>query len=221
MRMTNSINYNRLAYTQMLNNNYTKRSFCTPVKASTSGSGDKYVNAHNTALHQETDPSSNTGHEDSSTDSYFSEDVMRQLGYTEEDIAAIRGNDNARSLSDVTDYLTSKFEITPQEAKDIVLKYPRFLNTTNQQIEDRIKLYMDLGIAGQDLSIEEITDVFKANPFYLLCPINSYPRIVAELKKYRFTKEETFKVFKEAPGILGFQKTAINGLFDQSKFKLG
>lgn len=158
---------------------------------------------------------------------YVNTDLMEKYGYSEEDIdylmyfnpkvALPPSYEHGGPVNKTIDYFETKLGTTKEEAREILLRYPIYMRLDKDKLEKRIQLYMDLGINSEPLERHEVNDIFKADPFYLLCPLDNYPRFIAEFKKYRFTKEETIKVLKEATGVLGFHKGAVKGLFDTGK----
>jgi hypothetical protein len=158
------------------------------------------------------------------------EKLEETLGYSQDDIEYLfHFNPNTvvppeypdgGVLADTTEFLKSTFNLTLEETKEILLRYPRFLNTRQEVIEERLQFYKDLGLCGEAMSQEEINDIFKENPFYILCPQLHFPRIMSEFKKYKFTKEEAIFMIKKAPGILSFSGGSMKNLFDLLKHLL-
>lgn len=160
-------------------------------------------------------------------DTYISSELMEKYGYSEEDIDYLLyfnpravlppTHEEGGVIERATEFFHQTFGITTEESREILLRYPIYMRLNKDDIHHRIKLYQDLGLCGEELTIEDISEIFKANPFYMICPINNFPRFMAEFKKYTFTKEEAKKVLKEAGGILGLQKAAFSSLFDLGK----
>jgi hypothetical protein len=121
-------------------------------------------------------------------------------------------------LEKTIEYFCSDFGCNITEAKEIILRYPKYMNVTREEIDMRIKIYTEIGIAKEELTRDEINEIFRANPFYLLCPLKNYRLHMSAFYNFRFTKEETIRMLKEAGGVLGMKKTSIKGLFDVGKF---
>lgn len=68
--------------------------------------------------------------------------------------------------------------------------------------------------------MEEVTDIFKANPFYFISPVDNYNHHIGQFKKYGFTKQETIRLLKEVGGVMGLNRGSIDGLFDLGKLTL-
>ena len=204
------------------------KNFCTYARTTTMGqNGEEYIVSRYLNLSEDADltPYSNLGAEE--IEKYILDTLMGKYGYSEDDIDyLLHFNSNVVLPTDdehggvvpkTIDYLVNRLGASKDEAKEILLRYPRYMNVDQEDIEERITFYSDLGIAGGELTMEDISEIFRANPFYFLCPLGTYPRLINEFKKYRFTKEETMKIFKEAGGIFGMKKNAFKGLFDSGK----
>jgi hypothetical protein len=68
--------------------------------------------------------------------------------------------------------------------------------------------------------MDELIDIFKANPFYLISPIDNYNHHIGQFKKYGFTKQETIRILKEVGGVMGLNRGAVEGIFNLGKYFL-
>lgn len=191
-------------------------------------SGDEYITAKYSNFQDDVDLTPYSEVSAGEIDSYVQTTLIQEYGYSEEDIDyLLYFNSNVALPSEyeggdvipnITKYFTERLGATVEESKEILLRYPRYMNIDTQSIEDRMVHYAEVGIGGKEPTIEEMSEIFRANPFYFLCPTNNYKRIVAEFRRYKFTREQTIKFFKEQGGVLGFKKGAIQGLFDARMF---
>jgi hypothetical protein len=202
------------------------RLFCSQT-ISPQVNGDIYIASRYLSLPEKADLNLYASFDQGELEEYIQSHLMQKFGFSEEDIDYLMHyNSNAclpltHEKGGIVDksfeYFSTNFGIPTAEMKEMILRYPILLRYEDLFIDNRLKLYKDLGINGEELTHEEISDIFRAAPFYLLCPISIYPRIIAEFKKYRFTKEETIFMFKSAPGLLGMKRGSIKAIFDLGK----
>ena len=202
------------------------RSFCTRAMHS-DGETEDHLRKRYLSIPEDADLSMFANISPEEVDTYISSELLEKYGYSEEDIdyllyfnpraALPPTHEEGGVIERATEFFNQTFGITTEESREILLRYPIYMRLNKDDIHHRIKFYQDLGLCGEDLTMEDISEIFKANPFYMICPLNNFPRFMAEFKKYTFTKEEAKKVLKEAGGILGLQKAAFSSLFDLGK----
>lgn len=208
--------------------NQSKFSFSSKTQSYTSGQpGDSYISSRYSNIVPESDLTPYAEVDSGEIEQYISEILMQKYGFTEEEIDyTIHFNNNialpskypnGAVLESTLDYFISDFGCTIDEAKEILLRYPKYMNVEREELDKRIEKYIEIGISKQVLTRDEVSEIFRANPFYLLCPQQNYKMIISTFYNYRFSKEETVTMLKEAGGILGMKKTSIKGLFDVGK----
>ena len=207
------------------------RTFSDQASSFPSGQqGDFFMRERFISIPQDADLSPYSEIDATYINEYITSILVEEYGYSEDDIdymlhfnayAALPPDEfKGGVIPNITEYFMNRFGTTKNEAKEIILRYPRYMNMKTHVIENRIDFYQKLGMAGGELTIEDISRIFKENPFYFLCPLSNYPSIIGEMKKYRFTKEETIRLFTKAPGMLGLKKQSLKGIFDSGKFLL-
>lgn len=193
-----------------------KFSFSSQTQSYTSGeAGDLYISSRYSNIVPESDLTPYAEVDSSEIEQYIVEILMQKYGFTEEEIDyTIHFNSNIALpakypnggvLESTLDYFISDFGCTVDQAKEILLRYPKYMNVTREELDKRIEKYIEIGISKQELTRDEISEIFRANPFYLLCPQQNYKMIISTFYNYRFSKEETIRMLKEAGGILGMK----------------
>lgn len=129
-------------------------------------------------------------------ENYIQEDLMDKYNYTEDEIEYLiyfnqkvvlpPDYEFGAPINTITQYFEENMKFNYEEIKEILLQFPIFLRKDINELEERIKLYMDLGLANKKLERSEINDIVKANPFYLLCSLNNYPRFIMDFNHYGF-----------------------------------
>ena len=155
---------------------------------------------------------------------YVESELMQKFNYSEEDIEYLMyfnqkvalppDHEHGAPVTRISDYFESKLGLNKDEIKEILLRYPRFIRSDQDEIEERIKFYQDIGMNKKSISREEIIDIFKAQPFYFLCPKGNYPQFINDFRQHGFSKDETIQILKDCIGILGVQRNTIRTVFN-------
>eukprot|EP00344_Euplotes_crassus_P000969 CAMPEP_0197005804 /NCGR_PEP_ID=MMETSP1380-20130617/31376_1 /TAXON_ID=5936 /ORGANISM="Euplotes crassus, Strain CT5" /LENGTH=359 /DNA_ID=CAMNT_0042425077 /DNA_START=38 /DNA_END=1114 /DNA_ORIENTATION=+ len=193
--------------------------------------GDDYLLSRYSSIQDDADLSPYAEIPVEEIENYISETLIQEHGYSEEDIdyllhfnsnvAVPSEYENGGVIPNITKYFIDKLGSTVKDSKEILLRFPRYMNIDTKQIDERIAYYTEVGISNREITTEEISEIFRANPFYLICPQENYQRFINEFNHYRFSKEETIRMFKEQPGIFGLKKGNIRALFETPKVLLG
>jgi len=141
-------------------------------------SGEEYVRSRYQNVAEDADLSIFDSVNQAEIEEYIKTTLMEKYGYSEEDIDYLvhfhpkvclpPPYEQGGCVETISEYLIDKFGVTTSEMKEIILRYPIYLRTEVSNIESRLKLYKDIGIIDKEITDEDIGEIFKEAPFYLI-----------------------------------------------------
>lgn len=157
-----------LTKNSLLNSNF--RLFCSQT-VSHQANGDSYIASRYHSLSENANLEPYESFHQSELEEYIQSHLMQSFGFSEEDIDYLMHYNNNVCLpsthekggivGNCIEYFSTNFGVSPAEMKEIILRYPILLRYQDLFIDDRIKLYKDLGINDEELTHEDICDIFK------------------------------------------------------------
>jgi hypothetical protein len=149
-------------------------------------------------------------------------------------------------LDDLSSFWKSTYDLSDEEFKKLVLRFPRTLGTSQEKVKKVFNYFgphlsqreivdqilecpklLDLPDNFEQISqafsqtygynLEELVEIFKVFPYLYCLDIEKLPLFLEQFEKLKFTKEELNRVLSRAGGILASPKTALTGIFNTVK----